>query len=134
MNNNGVFLNMENVPDEVIKKIEEIISINENRAQEDAHLSKQEKTDFTAPPLNQGTHKKAGPLSTMYDECQRTVEESISDDDFKKTDIRQIWNNFEKEKHNSKKSSVNTFLNAKKKYSRQVITESKICPPFLEKE
>lgn len=158
MNNNGVFINFENMPEHVVKNIEDIINIHGNRTpnlsvvatldttQEDLKKQAKGKEPYvespeplvaTVPLENQASCSKTVPklpIYTIYDECQRAIKESAPDDDPAKADVRQIWNNFEKEKHNSKKSSVNTFLNAKKKYSRQVITETKIYPPFLEKD
>ncbi len=143
MNNNGVFINFETIPDNVVSNIEDVIEINQNRPnnnQEDIKNFKQkehiQKEDINV--VNENENIKMNNISkisslSIYDECKKTIEETSGNDSVK-NNYQQIWNNFEKDKQSSKKSSVNTFVNAKKKYSRQIISDTKIVPPFLEKE
>lgn len=140
MNNNGVFINFENIPTNVVSNIEDVIEINHNRTingQEEINqteLIQKENINLVNENENikMNNINKISSLS-IYDECKKTIEDTCGNDSVK-NNLQQIWNNFEKDKQSSRKSSVNTFANAKKKYGRQIISDYKIVAPFLEKE
>lgn len=140
MNNNGVFINFENIPNNVVIDVQDVIKLNYIKhvdKQDDINMIKQkENLDTTNHNIHENkTYNlcETSSLSSMYNECKKTIEETAEIDGVK-NNIQHIWNTFEKDKQSSKKISVNTFSNAKKKYSRQIITDTKINAPFLEKE
>jgi hypothetical protein len=136
-NKNGVFVNFEHMPDSVVTEINDIIRLHESRRalpdnrktklQQQQSQNEQQNNCTPTTPLNvpqevaSAGKGKQSVSSRLFEECKEMVKATSNDT----SNIQTIWNHFEKEKVVNKKCSVNKFVNAKKKYGRQIITESK---------
>ena len=132
-NNNGIFFNLENIDENILDEIYrylEFSTLHTNTIQQNTYVQLDSigKNDnevdnrlIITNEIEEYTDKtKKCTSKTLYDECEYIVKNVLNDN---KTKVIRILHDIEKEKSCiSKKTAINKFSVAKKKYAKQVIT------------
>lgn len=136
-NSNGIFFNMDQIDQSILEDVYNYLNMsalysknNSNLTQishtssisdsRDIDMIEQYKPESEDENREYGEKVKKVTSKTLNDECENIVKNVINDDTLK---VSKILNDIEKDKSCiQKKTAVNKFSVAKKKYAKQVIT------------
>lgn len=125
-NNNGIFFNMEDIDADILSELTEYLEqsqlskeTEERDELHDLNLTPKACGEQTAHPCENKITKVS-----LVEECQQVVDGLSPPANI---NVASVLSGLEKEKHDltNKKTAINVFSAAKKKYSKPVVSESK---------
>jgi hypothetical protein len=131
-NSNGIFFSLEQIDESILKEIENYLQISVVCTDDKQEKLSVEKGDSylqmtTEDPNEDPKNENNKAISSRYsgnEECENIIKDVLKDDKIK---VSKILQDIEKDKHNiNKKTAVNKFSMAKKKYAKQNISSIEI--------